>query len=123
MAALIVVLSLSAAPAFAEDCPAKSTEADDILDELNAASNCDAAMTVFKACEYGSSGDVEFGAVVVKKCEDVFLNQLKAPQKQAYRREMQSCDRKYRNQSGSMYRSFEAFCRAELAQRYARRVR
>ena len=33
------------------------------------------------------------------------------------------CDRKYRNESGTMYRSFTAFCRAEVAQRYSRQAR
>jgi hypothetical protein len=123
MATLAIVLSLNAAPALAEDCPAKSTELDDIVAALNAATGCDAAMKVFKACEYGTSGDVELGAVVEKKCEDVFLNRLTAPQKRAYQREMQSCDRKYRNQSGTMYLSFTAFCRAEVARRYAHTIK
>jgi hypothetical protein len=35
---------------------------------------------------------------------------------------MLACDRKYQNESGTMYRSFTAFCRAEVAQRYARRA-
>ena len=32
------------------------------------------------------------------------------------------CDRKYRNQSGTMYISFTAFCRAEVAQRYSKQA-
>jgi hypothetical protein len=35
---------------------------------------------------------------------------------------MLACDRKYQNESGTMYRSFTAFCRAEVAQRHARRA-
>ena len=31
-------------------------------------------------------------------------------------------DRKYRNESGTMYISFTAFCRAEVAQRYSQRA-
>ena len=34
-----------------------------------------------------------------------------------------SCDHKYDNESGTMYRSFSAFCRAEVAQRYSRQAR
>ena len=120
-AALAVTLAL-AAPVRAEDCPAKSTGMDDIIAALNAAKSCDAAMKVFEACEYGASGDVQFGEVVEKKCESDFLDRLKAPQKAAYQREMKVCDRKYRNQSGTMYISFTAFCRAEVAQRYSRRA-
>jgi hypothetical protein len=79
-------------------------------------------MKVFVACEYGASGDVQFGAVVEKKCESDFLDRLKMPQKAAYQREIDVCDRKYRNQSGTMYISFTAFCRAEVAQRYSQRA-
>jgi hypothetical protein len=121
--ARIIVLCLSVAPALAKDCPAKSTRLDDILDTLNAAPGCDAAMKVFEVCEFGTSGDTELGAVVEKKCEADFLSQLKTPQKRIYLRKMQSCDRKYRDQAGTMYLSFTAFCRAEVARRYARQIR
>jgi hypothetical protein len=121
LAAVVVVLSF-AAPARAEDCPAKSTEMDDIIASLKAAKSCDAAMKAFEACAYGASGDVQFGAAVEKKCEGDFLAKLQAPQKASYQREMGVCDRKYRNQSGTMYLSFTAFCRAQVAQRYARQA-
>ena len=74
---------------------------------------------MFEACEYGASGDLQFGAVVEKKCEGDFLARLKAPRKNVYQREMRVCDRKYRNQSGTMYLSFTAFCRANVAQHYS----
>jgi hypothetical protein len=105
-----------------EDCPAKTTMMDDVIVALNAAPSCDRAMKVFEACEYGTSGDVQFGAIVEKKCEGDFLARLKDPQKYLYKREMRVCDRKYRNQSGTMYLSFTAFCRADVAQRYSRRA-
>ena len=121
LAALVVILSLTASIR-AEDCPAKSRDSDDIIAALNASKGCNAAMKVFGACEYGASGDVDFGAVVEKKCETDFLARLKAPEKLSYQREMRGCDRKYRNESGTMYPSFTAFCRAEVAQRYSRRA-
>jgi hypothetical protein len=121
LAVLAVALVLTAS-ARAEDCPAKSTQMDDIVAALNAAKSCDAAMKVFQACEYGASGDVQFGEVVEKKCESDFLAKLQAKQKAAYQREMGVCDRKYRNQSGTMYISFTAFCRAEVAQRHSRQA-
>jgi len=64
---LALVLVLGAAPAIAEDCPAKSTQMDDIIDAINAAPGCDRAMKIFEACEFGASGDVQFGAAVEKK--------------------------------------------------------
>jgi hypothetical protein len=118
-AVLAVVLSLSGAPARAEDCPAKSTQFDDIVVALKEAPSCDRAMKIFEACEFGASGDVGLGAVVEKKCEADFLDRLKTPRNHVYQREMRVCDRKYRNESGTMYLSFTAFCRAEVAQRYS----
>jgi hypothetical protein len=80
-------------------------------------------MTVFGACEFGASGDVQLGAAVEKKCEGDFLSRLTTPQKHAYQRDMDVCDRKYRNKSGTMYLSATAFCRAQIAQRYAHKTR
>ena len=120
--ALALVLAMGSAQASAEDCPAKSSQMDDIIAALNEAPGCDRAMKVFEACEYGASGDVQFGAVVEKKCEADFLARLGARQKLAYQREMRVCDRKYRNQSGTMYISFTAFCRAEVARRYSQKA-
>jgi hypothetical protein len=119
---IFAVLSLAVQSASAEDCPAKSTMMDDIIAVLNDAPGCERAMKIFEACEYGTSGDVRFGAVVEKKCESDFLARLTEPQKLTYRREMRLCDSKYRNKEGTMYRSFTAFCRAEVAQRYSRRA-
>jgi hypothetical protein len=121
-AVLAVILSVTAGRAATDACPAKSTAMDDVIAALNEARGCDAAMKVFQACEYGASGDVQFGAAVEKKCEADFLAHLKAPEKLSYQRAMRTCDRKYRNESGTMYLSFTAFCRAQVAQRYSRRV-
>jgi len=122
LAALAVLLTVGAAQATTEKCPAKSTSMDDIIAVLNESPSCDRAMKVFEACEYGASGDVQFGAIVEKKCEGDFLARLKDPQKHVYQREMRVCDRKYRNQSGTMYLSFTAFCRAIVAQRYSHKA-
>jgi hypothetical protein len=122
LAVLAVLLTVGAAQAATEKCPAKSTSMDDIIAVLNESQSCDRAMKVFEACEYGASGDVQFGAIVEKKCEGDFLARLKDPQKHVYQREMRVCDRKYRNQSGTMYLSFTAFCRAIVAQRYSHKA-
>jgi hypothetical protein len=122
LAGLALVLLGGAAQAATEECPAKSTSMDDIIAVLNAVPSCDRAMKLFEACEYGTSGDVRFGQVVEKKCEADFLGHLKPLQKPSYQRELRVCDRKYRNKSGTMYLSFTAFCRAEVAQRYSRRA-
>ena len=121
-AVLAVVLSFAAGPVWAEDCPAKSRQMDDIIEALKASPSCDRAMEIFAACEFGTSGDLQFGAVVENKCEGDFLGRLRAPQKWTYRNQLARCDFKYRNQSGTMYRSFTAFCRANISQRYSRQA-
>ena len=122
LAGLALILLSGAAQAAPEECPAKSTEMDDIIAVLNDAPGCERAMKLFEACEYGASGDVQFGEVVEKKCEADFLTHLKSPQKLTDQREMRVCDRKYRNESGTMSISFTAFCRAEVAQRYSQQA-
>jgi hypothetical protein len=122
LAGLALSLCLVAS-ARADDCPAKSTMMDDVIAALNEAPGCERAMKVFEACEYGTSGDIRFGALVETKCERDFLSRLTAVQKQRYQSEMRACDRKYRNEQGTMYRSFTAFCRAGVAQRYAQKAR
>ena len=120
-AVLAVVISVSG-PASAAVCQDKSMTLDEIVEAINASPDCASAMKLFQDCSLGSSGDVQLGEAVEKKCERDFLGDLKARKKQAYLREMAVCDRKYRNESGTMYRSFTAFCRAEVAQRYSHRA-
>jgi len=120
VAVLAVIVAVSAGPALAAVCLAKSMTMDEIVDAIGAEPGCERAMKLFEDCQFGTSGDVQLGAAVEKKCEAGFLSRLKAPQKQAYQREMRVCDDKYRNESGTMYRSFTAFCRAKVAQRYSR---
>jgi hypothetical protein len=121
-AVLAVILSFSAGPALASICLGKSITLDETTEAINATPGCERAMKLFEACEYGTSGDIHLGAAVEKKCERDFLARLNRPQRRLYQREMSVCDRKYRNESGTMYRSFTAFCRAEIAQRYSRQA-
>jgi hypothetical protein len=123
LAGVAVTLSLGAAPVSAAVCLDKSMTLDEIVDAINATPGCEPAMKLFEDCEFGTGGDTQLGAAVERKCEGDFLDRLKAPQKQAYQRELKVCDRKYQNESGTMYRSFTAFCRAEVAQRYSRQTR
>ena len=122
LAGMAVILSFSAGPALASICLGKSMTLEETIDAINATRGCARAMKLFEDCEYGTSGDIHLGAAVEKKCERDFLAQLKQPQRQLYQREMRVCDSKYRNEDGTMYRSFTAFCRAEIAQRYSRRA-
>ena len=97
-AILAVILSVGGGPAQAAVCLGKSMTRDEIVDAINATPGCARAMKLFQDCEFSTSGDIALGAAVEKKCEGDFLARLKAPQKQAYAREMDACDRKYRNE-------------------------
>jgi hypothetical protein len=123
LAVLAIIALIAAAPAFAAVCMDTSMKQDEIIAAINAAPGCEQAMKIFKDCEYGASGDVLLGAAVETKCEADFMSRLTAARKKAHSREMGVCDRKYANESGTMYRSFTAFCRAEVAQRYSRQAR
>jgi hypothetical protein len=122
LAALAVVVSVAGTPARAMVCMDKSMTLDEVVDTINAQKGCESAMKVFQDCQLTASGDVQLGAAVEKKCEADFMPGLNMARKQAYQREMRVCDRKYRNKSGTMYLSFTAFCRAEIAQRYSQRA-
>lgn len=122
LAVVVVVLSVTGHPARAMICMDKSMTLDEVADTISAQKGCESAMKVFRDCELTASGDVELGAAVEKKCEADFKSGLNAAETQAYKREMRVCDGKYRNKSGTMYLSFTAFCRAEVAQRYSQRA-
>jgi hypothetical protein len=119
---LAIVLSNPGTPAHAMVCMETSMTSDEVVDAINKQTSCESAMKVFRDCQSGASGDVELGAAVERKCEADFLPGLNTAQQQAYKREMRACDQKYRNKSGTMYVSFAAFCRAEVAKRYAQRA-
>lgn len=121
LAAIMLALSVAASVAKddskKEQCP--TLDAREIEDMLRKASSCQRAVAVFEICQFGSSGDVGLGAAVTEKCEADFLGKLSAAQRRAYDGEQKRCSRKYLNKSGTMYRSFEAFCRAYVARNYS----
>lgn len=115
----VSLVALAASPAASMDCPTRDGEK--ILELLDQAPTCEKSLALFQACSYGAGGDVGLSEVVISKCEGDFLTKLSISQRQAYDRQQKRCSLKYRNESGSMYRSFEAFCSANLAKDYARR--
>jgi hypothetical protein len=48
-----------------------------------------------------------------------YLRLLNAAKRRAYDREQKRCQRKYAHEDGTMYRSFEAFCGADVARNYS----
>lgn len=113
---LVTASSLSAT----ELCP--SLDAEEIEKALAEAPSCERSMELFRACSYGAGGDTGLGAIVTEKCEADFLPRLSRSERRVYNGRIRACSRKYARESGTMYRSFEAFCRAGVARSYARRA-
>jgi hypothetical protein len=83
--------------------------------KVAAAKNCAEAHKLYSECLWGSSADIQRGAIVREMCEKGFLPALGAAESKSYRRRQEICERKYRNESGTMYRSMEAVCAAGAA--------
>ena len=110
LAASAVLWAAGSAPA--GDCPDTEFTLEAREELIRKAPSCQEALAMMEACAYGASGDVVLGTVVMEKCEADFIARLGKGERLAYARKVSRCDRKYRNESGTMYRSFEAFCRA-----------
>jgi len=102
-------------------CPHALSEFDKIGESADKAPRCSAALALFGACSVGASSDVRLGGAVLARCERDFLKLLNKAQTRSYRAEQARCERKYSRREGSMYRSAEAFCLAEIAAKYAKR--
>jgi len=121
-----MVLAVSAmlliiTPVRAKDCPVKEFSLDAREDAIRKAPTCKQALEIMEACAYGATGDTGLSGAVHERCEPEFLPRLSKSQKRAYHREQKRCDAKYARQSGTMYRSFTAFCQAQSTVAYARR--
>ena len=88
---------------------------------IQKAPTCEAAMETFSDCAYGASGDVGLADIATDKCEAEFLQKISVKQRRAYIVALKHCDDKYENMEGTMYIAMAAYCRAELAQTYARK--
>ena len=121
MVLAVSAMLLIVTPVRAKDCPVKEFSLDAREDAIRKAPGCKQALEIMQACAYGASGDTGLGGAVHERCEPEFLPKLSKAQKQAYGREQKRCDDKYARQSGTMYRSFTAFCQAQSAVNYARR--
>ena len=89
---------------------------------LAAAPTCKAAANLLSACAVVAGGDVGSGAIVQARCERDFLAGLRSAGRRIYVRKLKQCERKYAHETGTMYRSFEAFCRVGVAQQYSARA-
>jgi hypothetical protein len=113
----IVLVLIYARPALAAECPAASSEA--VLSALRTARSCRGAAQTYRACTRATTQDVQFAEAVVGKCESGFVARLTPKQRASYQRQIRS-ERKYARETGTMYRSFAASCRVNVALRFAR---
>lgn len=126
--ALMVVWAAPAAagpkpaePETEKECPHAYGAFDKIIADMEKALTCRAAMEIASACAMGGSSDVQLGAAVQERCERDFLAGLSKTQRRAYAGDHKRCERKYHRAEGTMYRSAEAFCHAEVAEKFVRR--
>ena len=117
----VSAMLLLAIPALAKDCPVPDFGLEAREEAIRKASTCKRAMEIMEACAYGAGGDTGLGSAVRERCEPEFLPKLRKAEKRAYDSEQKRCDQKYARQSGTMYRSFTAFCQAQSTVNYARR--
>jgi hypothetical protein len=119
--ALLAVVLLTA-PLKAMDCPVE-TQIQGTLDAkeeaIRKAPSCKRAYAIMEACAYTASGDTGLGEALRQRCEPEFLPKLNKAQRRIYHSEQKRCSNKYVHESGTMYVSFAAFCRAESMVKYA----
>jgi hypothetical protein len=115
----VSAMLLLAAPALAKDCPVPDFGLDAREEAIRKAPTCRQAMQIMDACAYGAGGDTGLGTAVRERCEPEFMPKLSKAQKRAYDREQKRCDDKYARRSGTMYRSFTAFCQAKSTAAHA----
>jgi hypothetical protein len=123
----VLILAAGASPmgqaaAATQDCPIQDFDLDKIEEAARTAPTCDRSLELFRLCGSGATSDVQLGAAVTERCEGDFLARLSKAQQAEYRRAQSRCARKYAHETGTMYRSFEAFCAAEVARSFARRL-
>ena len=116
LAAAFATLAASAALA---DEACFGSDADATSAALEKAGSCRTALAKFSACSWGSSADLAFGDIVVKVCERGFIGKLSAAGKANYADAASRCAYEHARQDGTIYRSMEALCRAEVALRFA----
>jgi hypothetical protein len=113
-----ILLQPIAAMAAGQDCP--TTDGQEVERLIADAPSCDRSMALFRICAYGAGGDIGLGAIVREKCEGDFLDRLSKRERRRYDRWIRYCERRYEKEAGTMYRSFEAFCVAGVAQAFSR---
>ena len=94
-------------------CPIADYDADRISAAIEGAGSCYTAAGIAESCAFGSSLDVSFVASATAICERGF-GAMTATHKRAYDTLLGKCSAKFENESGTLYRSMNAFCDLEV---------
>lgn len=126
--ALVAVLSFNGAASAVEQCPVTDAESEKaggyveaVIAAVRYAPNCERAFKITEACEFGDSKTNRLLDIVATKCEPLFMKKASAAVKAAYKKAQDRCDKIAERNSGTMYQSFAAVCRAEKARDFARK--
>jgi hypothetical protein len=93
-------------------CPVEY-EADKILEAIDGGGSCYVAAGIAESCAFGSSLDVQLVASATAVCERGF-GEMTDAHEHAYDTLLGKCAAKYENESGTLYRSMNAFCNLEV---------
>ncbi len=92
---------------------------DKVSAAIRATTSCQNAAELATACAMGASGDVTLASAAEHKCGLDFWNKLSAQEKKIYNHIQSKYNDKYKNKDGTMYISFNAFCRLDVAKLYS----
>lgn len=119
LAAIAICTILFSASALAQDtCPfgfGGEKAFDALAKGLSSAKSCHEAVKTLDECEWGSSADTQFAAIVIEKCEKSFFPKLSEAAKANYAEEMQLCAYEYAKAEGTMAMSEAALCQVGVA--------
>ncbi len=111
-----------------EQCPFGDTESENaggyveaVIAAVRNTPNCERAFKITEACQFGDSKTNSLLDIVESKCEPLFMKKAGAATKTAYKKAQARCDKIAEKNSGTMYQSFAAVCRAGAARDFARK--
>ena len=116
----LALMSLSWSVVAHAECPQSARTIDGAVKYISAAQGqCGEALNRASECSWGSSADGQIAGAAITVCESKFLSKLSATEKAGYSKLQGRCGKKYEGQQGTMYRSMEAFCEAEVSLHFA----
>jgi uncharacterized protein len=120
---LLLMVSLLPLAIWAQEChfddPPDVDRFDATAKDLSDAKSCAAAVALMYKCAWGSSADAQLAPIAIGKCEKTFFDKLSERGKERYGQEMQLCAYEYARQEGTLYISFAALCKVDIAAGFA----